>query len=151
MDGGNADGAFTTIPAADYARQINEQRFVMLQIEDPEAMEQLEDIAQIEGVDALMFGPGDFSHALGIAGQLNAPRVEFARRRVADVCNQYQKFAATTGPLERLEELIAMGYQFINLGGDVPILADYFTKTHAAASDIINSAKCGPNDVKGPF
>ena len=61
MDGGNMDGAFCQIPLADYAHQNNNERFVILQIESPEALEQVEAIAAVPGFDMLLFGAGDFS------------------------------------------------------------------------------------------
>lgn len=60
VDSGNADGAYCNIPMLAYLRQANEQRFVALQIEDPEPLADLEAIAELEGVDMLFFGPSDF-------------------------------------------------------------------------------------------
>ena len=65
LDGGNTDGAFCQIPVDAYIEQANSERFVIVQIEDPEPLAELDEIAQVEGIDMLFFGPGDFSHGIG--------------------------------------------------------------------------------------
>jgi 4-hydroxy-2-oxoheptanedioate aldolase len=129
MDSGNADGAFAAIPLADYMKHANEQRFVVYQIEDPEPLAELDEIAATPGVDMLYFGPADFAHALGIAGQLDDPRVMDARVRVAQACKRHGKLAGTVcGGPSQINELLAMGYLFLNLGADVLGLWEYFRK-----------------------
>jgi len=74
LDGGNADAKFAAVPLADYiAYSLNEQ-YVILQIESPEALENLESIAAVPGYDMLCFGPGDYSHLIGKPGQTGSPR-----------------------------------------------------------------------------
>ena len=124
VDGGNADGAYCNIPFTDYIRQANEERFVILQIEDPEAVEELEKIAQVDGYDMLLFGAGDFSHAIGAPAQMDHPLVVDTRKRLAKVCAKYGKFAGAVGTPANCGELIEMGYQFINVGADVIGLSD---------------------------
>ncbi|MGC9317725.1 MAG: HpcH/HpaI aldolase family protein [Armatimonadota bacterium] len=119
IDGGNADAAFCQVPMDDYIEQANEQRFVILQIEDPEPMEELDEIAAVEGYDMLFFGPGDFSHALGVPGQMDHPKIVEARERIPQVCAEHGKIAATTCAIESVRETAQMGYQFIACGADV--------------------------------
>lgn len=125
IDGGNADGAYTNLDFDSYLKQANEQRFVALQIEDPEPLNDLEAIAELEGYDMLFFGPGDFSQGIGAPGQWDHPLLVETRKRVAEVARKYGKFAATTGNLGNLKELIDMGYQFISIGADVIGLSSY--------------------------
>jgi len=82
IDGGNADGAYARLNVKDYIRQANDQRFVIFQIEDPEPLDDLEEIAALPGVDMLFFGPGDFSHSLGVPGEWQHPKLIETRRRV---------------------------------------------------------------------
>ncbi|GAA4749607.1 HpcH/HpaI aldolase family protein [Flavisolibacter ginsenosidimutans] len=126
IDGGNADGAYTNIDFNDYLEQANRERFVILQIEDPEPLKELEAIADVEGYDMLFFGPGDFSQGIGAPGQWNHPDLIAARKRVAEVANKYGKFAATTGGIDKLNEFVDMGYQFVSVGADVVGLSNYF-------------------------
>ena len=129
IDGGNADGAYCRIPAAEYAEQANRERFVIVQIEDPEPLEELDEIAAVDGIDMLFFGPGDFSHGIGLTGQYDAPQVVEARRRVVEVARKHGKFAGTVASAGSLGELAEMGYRFLNVGSDVVTLADHFGRT----------------------
>jgi len=138
LDGGNADGAYCQIAGADYIRQANEERVVIVQIEDPEPMEELDEIASIEGIDMLFFGPGDYSHAIGVSYQLHHPAVEEARKKVAAVARKHGKYAGTVANGEDLEELMDMGYQFLNVSADVIILASGFGEV-AKAFDRLRS------------
>lgn len=142
LDGGNADGAYCQMPIVDYVEQCNRERFVIVQIEDPEPLDELEQIAALPGIDMLFFGPGDFTHSLGIVGQMGDPRVEQTRRRVAEVARAHGKIAGTvcgTGDVGRLTE---MGYRFLSVGADVVALVDYFQKV-AAAFGITQGSQTG--------
>lgn len=125
IDGGNADGAYTGLDFNEYLKQANEQRFVVLQIEDPEPLKDLEAIAALDGYDMLFFGPGDFSQGIGAPGQWNHPKLIETRKLVAEVANKHGKFAATTGSINNLDEFIDMGYKFISVGADVVGLTAY--------------------------
>jgi len=118
-DGGNADGRYCTIPFTEYIEQANRERLVIVQIEDPEPLDHLDDIIGTDGIDMLLFGPGDFTHALGIPAQFDDPRVEDARVRVVEACKRAGKFAGTVGSPAMVPRYVEMGYQFINISADV--------------------------------
>jgi 4-hydroxy-2-oxoheptanedioate aldolase len=125
IDGGNADGAYTAMDFNEYLVEANEQRFVIFQIEDPEPLDELEEIAALEGYDMLFFGPGDFSQGIGAPGQWDHPKLIETRKRVAEVARKHGKFAGTVGGPGNLDELVAMGYQFVSVGADVVGLKNY--------------------------
>lgn len=126
LDGGYADGAYGGRGTADYVRLANADRFIVFQIEDPEPLEELDAIAALPGYDVLFFGPGDFSHGLGAPGEWADPRIADARRRVAEAAVRHGKTAGTVASLADLDDLVALGYRFLNFGADVLGLADYF-------------------------
>ena len=125
-DGGNADGKYCMLDPQDYIKQANERRFVVAQIEDPEGLDELEEIAQVEGIDMILFGAGDFSQAIGAPGQFDHPKIAAARKRVAEVARANGKAAGALGPVDKVQEFIDMGYNFISLGADVVALGNYF-------------------------
>ena len=125
LDGGNADGGYAAMDLPDYIRQANEQRFIVVQIEDPEPLDELDAIAALDGIDMLFFGPGDFSHSIGAPGQWNHPKLIATRERVAEVARRNGKFAGIPGTLDNLDELVKMGYQFVAIGADVVGLGAY--------------------------
>jgi 4-hydroxy-2-oxoheptanedioate aldolase len=125
IDGGSADCAYTGLDFQEYLQQANNQRFIVLQIEDPEPLSELDEIAALEGYDMLFFGPGDFSQGIGAPGDWKNPKLIEARKLVAEAANKHGKFAATSGSIEQLDEFIQMGYRFVNVGADVVGLKNY--------------------------
>ena len=124
-DGGNADGAYCNIPFTEYIEQANRERFVCLQIEDPEALEELDEIAALEGYDILFYGAGDFSCAIGAPGQMDHPAVVDARERIAAAAIKHGKFAAAMATPANRQQMIDMGYTFLNMGADVIAVSNY--------------------------
>lgn len=125
VDGGNSDGAYACLDFNTYLKQSNEQKFVALQIEDPEPLDELEAIAALEGYDMLFFGPGDFSQGLGVPGQWDHPEIQRTRELVAKTARNHGKHAGTVGSLDNCQSLIDMGYNFISIGADVIGLSGY--------------------------
>lgn len=126
LDGGNADGMYCGMDLGEYIDHCNRNRMIIVQIEDPEAMDELDAIAGVEGIDMLFFGPGDFSHGLGVPGKLDDPRLLEARRAVAEAALANGKFAGTVGSPEGMPVLLELGYRFISMGADVVGLSTYF-------------------------
>jgi len=124
IDGGNADGLYCRASTADYIAHGNRERFIVLQIESPEGLENIEAIAAVEGFDALHFGPGDFSHRIGAAGNSQHPKVLEARRTIARVAARHGKYAMSQ-PIAPVRELASEGYQIFSVGADVVGLNDY--------------------------
>jgi 4-hydroxy-2-oxoheptanedioate aldolase len=127
VDGGNADGSFCQVDFNEYLKQANDRRFICIQIEDPEPLAELEEIAALDGIDMLFFGPGDFSQGIGAPGQWDHPEIQRTRKLVAEAALRHGKFAATVGSPANLQELIGMGYRFISMGADVFGLGQYFS------------------------
>lgn len=123
MDGVNADADWGMADFKDYLEFSNEQTFLMLQIEDKEALDQLEDIIKVENVDIFFVGPGDLSQSFGFPGEIERKEVQEAVKRVGELCQKYGKAAgAPAGSLSRAEELMDMGYRFLNIGADLILL-----------------------------
>jgi len=127
IDGGNADAAYCLIDFHEYLKQANERRFVMIQIEDPEPLAELDEICALDGIDIILFGPGDFSQGIGAPGNFEHPELLRARELVAKTAVKHGKFAATVGSLGNMKELCDMGYRFISVGADVVGLGSYFS------------------------
>lgn len=143
LDGGNVDGQFCLIPTEEYIRRANEETLLILQIESPEALEEVERIAAVPGFDGLLFGPGDFSHRIGKASMLDDPEVVAARKRVAAAARAGGKFAMTAGLIAPLADLVAEGYQLIGIGADVACLAKAFKQRLEAVREHIDTLPAG--------
>ena len=136
VDGGNADAKFCNVAFTDYLKEANEQRFLIVQIEDPEPLDELDEIASLDGIDMLFFGPGDFSHSIGAPGEWDHPRLIEARKLVAEAANKHGKFAGTTADLSTVKSYQDMGYQFLNTGADVLALNEYCKRLKSGFDEI---------------
>ena len=139
LDGGNADGKYCLVEADEYLRQANEQRLVIVQIEDPEPLDELEEICALPGIDMIFFGPADFSQGIGCPNDFSNPKIAETRKRIAETARKYGKFAGTVGGPGNMDELVDLGYTYISLGADVVALSDYYL-------GIVGS--CGDKDCK---
>lgn len=125
LDGGNIDGNFCLMSSTEYIEHSNQERLIILQIESPEALVEVDKIAAVPGFDGLLFGPGDFSHRIGRVGQLRIPEVVAARKRVAAAAQNNGKFAMTAGLIADFSELVAEGYRVFGIGADVVAVSSY--------------------------
>jgi len=136
VDGGNNDALYTRVAFLEYLETANRDRCVLYQIEDPEVMDDLDQIAELEGVDGLFFGPGDMSVALGIPGQMDDPEIVRMRELVAKTSRKHNKVAATVSEPTSVRSYTGMGYNFLIIGADVLAVTQYADKMLAAFDDI---------------
>lgn len=126
VDAGNMDGLFCQAPLTDYVQHCNTEKFVILQIESPEALEKIEEIAAVPGFDMLMFGAGDFSHRIGKIGQVKDPEVLAARKKVAATALKHGKYVTVASLFGTKDEVMAEGTRVFTLGADVVELGNAF-------------------------
>jgi 4-hydroxy-2-oxoheptanedioate aldolase len=107
-----------------YARRAAEELCLLVQVETQQALDSLEAIAAVEGVDGIFIGPGDLAASLGYPGEQNHPAVvgaiEDAIRRVRAAGKPAGILTADTAFARRC---IALGTTFTAVGADVGILA----------------------------
>lgn len=143
LDAGNMDGLFCQLPLADYAHHCNHEKFVILQIESPEALEVVDEIAAVPGFDMLLFGAGDFSHRIGKLGQATCPEVVAARKRVHAAALRHGKFPAVASLFGQREQLVEEGVRVFTLGADVLELGSAF---HRLVKDFSGTASAAASD-----
>ena len=104
-------------------RRYNERTMVIAQIETERGLEQVDEIAAVDGIDVLWVGHFDLSNFMGIPGRFDDPRFDAAMRKVADVARRHGKaagFMATDAAwIARARE---MGYTMIAGGTDTGLL-----------------------------
>lgn len=129
LDGVNADADWGLLDLRSYLNHSNKETFLVFQIEDPEVLPYLEDIAKLPGYDILFVGVGDLSHSLGFPGEFDRTEIWDILKRVASIAKKYGKIAGTPGiNKERTEKLLDLGYLFITAGADILFLKDSFLK-----------------------
>jgi 4-hydroxy-2-oxoheptanedioate aldolase len=96
----------------------------IVQIETLPALNAVDEIAALDGVDVLFVGPRDLSHALDVPGQTQAPAYRAALDRVIAAAKANGKAAGLLVPDGAAAALMtAAGWQFIAIGSDTTLLA----------------------------
>jgi 4-hydroxy-2-oxoheptanedioate aldolase len=132
FDGSGPDMPYMLLPMAQYVREANEETFVLIQIEEPHAVEQAEAIAAVPGVDLIMLGPADFTVLKGIPGSFDDPSVGDAIDKVArGARNAGKHWAATCGSLQQAKRLVEMGAKLIFHGCDFVIVKNGLEQVRA--------------------
>ncbi|MGE0606015.1 MAG: HpcH/HpaI aldolase/citrate lyase family protein [Pirellulales bacterium] len=120
FDGGNPDMPYCTMSIPDYIAAANRETFVAIQIEDPDALDCVEAIAAVEGVDVLFFGPSDFSIISGIPGQFDHPTLQAAMKRIAAAAKKAGiHWGMPVASVTHAQELLELGARFICHGCDI--------------------------------
>jgi 2-keto-3-deoxy-L-rhamnonate aldolase RhmA len=110
-----------------------EEGVVALMIEKQSAIENLEAILSVGGIDMVQFGPADYSMSIGIPGQRNHPRVKEAERYTIETA--LKKGIAPRvelGDFKDANPYLQMGVKHFCIGWDVSILYKYCKEQGAA-------------------
>lgn len=112
---------FGTLPG--YLANAHERAFVMLQLETPEAVAKLEDIAAVEGVDAVFVGPGDLSAAMGHIGDIAHKDVQELIAHAAKAATRAGKPIGIVGPNPAMvAKFLDYGYGFAAVASDMGLM-----------------------------
>jgi 4-hydroxy-2-oxoheptanedioate aldolase len=108
----------------DYAIRAHEELCVLVQVETKDALDRLEEICAVDGVDGVFIGPADLHASMGYTGETNNPAVvpliEEAMRRIRK-CGKAP--GVLTGVDADIRRYLAAGALFCAVGADVGILA----------------------------
>ncbi|RRJ95699.1 aldolase [Opitutaceae bacterium TAV4] len=139
MDCVNGDCDQGMAPIPEYIDFARDNTFIAVQIEDEEALAQVDKIAAVPGLDMIFLGPKDFSQAIGDPGNVRNPKVWDAIRRTSDACNKHGIYCATSGlgDPEYMAKLIANGVKFLT--GP----SDYGAVTRGLKADVEKYSKLG--------
>src|SRR5688572_10118656 len=123
-------GIATTTRASRYGRvknyvtRANEEICVVVQIETRVALENLEALAAVNGVDGLFIGPSDLAAAMGYPGNSAHPEVRGAIYDAITRIRACGRFAGILAPLEDdARHWLSRGCLFVAVGSDVGLLA----------------------------
>ena len=134
----------------EYLATANDRTVVVVQAEHRDAVNNIEAIAQVAGVDAVLVGPNDLSASLGHLGDLAHPDVAAAIDRVTEVCRRAgmplgifgMNPAAVKPYLDRGYTLIACSVDTVLLGTAArDLLNDLTQKPHPSTSKRAHSER----------
>ncbi|NML44264.1 HpcH/HpaI aldolase/citrate lyase family protein [Ramlibacter sp. G-1-2-2] len=121
MAGLSRASRFGAVP--DHFKTANSRIGVVVQIETPAALDGLEEIASVPGVDALFIGPTDLSGSMGLHGNGAHPDVQRALQDFARRCNALGKPAGTlAASAEQARQYGEAGFRFVAIGSDLGLL-----------------------------
>lgn len=127
FDGSGADADHMLVDPFHYMEHANRETFLVLQIEDREALDHVEEIAGTEGVDMLFVGPADLSISLGVPMQFDHPLVQGAIDRVADASGKAGKWwSMPAGGPEAAQRLLDRGGRLLTTAHDHTLLVNGF-------------------------
>ena len=115
---------FRSLPVSEAAQAINNAVLVVVMLESPEAIERVEEIAAVDGVDVLLVGTGDLCMEMGIPGQVDSPKVVQAYEKLIAACHRNGKYPGLGGVYkpELMESYIGMGMRFILSSNDLAMM-----------------------------
>ena len=127
IDGIGADAEFGALPIEDYLKQANDETFIVAQIENIEALANVDEIAHVKGIDVLFIGPADLSLSMGIPGQCSHPDIIDAIKKVVELCKTNGAVCGTPYiNAEHCKRLMDMGVKYFTGTSDFRILSDGF-------------------------
>ena len=118
-DSAGSDGEYSLANPLEHLQEANEETFLTLQIEDREAVECVEEIAAVEGVDILFVGPADLSISYGVPMQFGHPTVQRAVDRTASAAAKSGKWWGTvTDTPEAAQRALERGARMVTCFND---------------------------------
>ena len=109
--GTNAQFGYRPPAAAEAQKILNAEVLIVPMIETPQAVENADAIAAIDGIDALLIGTNDLTLEMGISGQVGHERIRAAYETVAGACRRHRKVLGMGGVYD--EELTS---RYIGIG-----------------------------------
>jgi 2-keto-3-deoxy-L-rhamnonate aldolase RhmA len=107
----------------DYFKVANAAASVIVQVETPEAMNRMPEIASTPGVDSVFIGPGDLSGAMGHVGDLMHPEVLALTAQGIKACHAAGKPIGTVGGTpEAVATYRAAGFDYIGCASDLGLM-----------------------------
>ena len=126
---GNRYGAI-----ANYEATMNDRICLIMQIESRAAIGRIAEIAAVDGVDGVLFGPADLAADMGHIGSAEHPEVMGAIANAVPAILAAGKFAGMSlGNPAKTQEWFDKGCSFISVGGDIQMLVTEARKASAVA------------------
>jgi len=103
----------------DYARQANENLYVIMQCETRLGVENIEEICQTPGLDCVFIGTGDLTQDLGHPGEMDHPEMVKAVDKILTACRKYDIVPGiVTASPETAVARIKQGFQLVTCMND---------------------------------
>ena len=105
-----------------YVKWANDNVMVIVIVERPSAVEQIEEIAAVPGIDVIFIGLNDLSYNLGVGGDLRAPVMKAAVEKVMKAAKKNGIAVGGPGGAGEIKQMVAEGFRFIQGPSDLSLL-----------------------------
>ena len=117
-----------------YLRDYEENLLIICQVEAKTAVENIDELVAVEGIDMLFIGPMDLSCSIGKPGQLEDPEFLDIKARAEEAIKKSDKFlGGLCTPVDPPKQMFAKGYDFVAGALDVALLREA-SKAHILES-----------------
>jgi 2-keto-3-deoxy-L-rhamnonate aldolase RhmA len=106
-------------PVAAEQQKLNEELCLMIQIETKEAVDRIEELCAVPGIDAIFLGPADLSASLGVPGQTGHPSVYAAAEHVIQVARAHGKQVTVAAAMQDFPFWLAQGVDVLFATNDL--------------------------------
>lgn len=115
---------FGAMPVSEAMRQVNEQILVVVMLETPQAIDNADAIAAVDGVDVLLVGFNDLCAEMGVPGDFAGERARDAYARVVSACHRHGRYPGMGGVYDHkiMPAFVGMGARFVLGGSDLAFL-----------------------------
>ncbi len=125
--------------SAEYFAKANDNILVLGQIETVQAVENLDGILQVDGLDGIMVGPADLACSMGYIHDMGNPAVDEMIGRILGKCKEHGvPFGMFTGTMERARKWIKRGGQIATVGSDVGFIVEGATRTKKEIDELLS-------------
>ena len=126
-------GGYGTKGGEEFIQWSNRELLVGVMVEDPKAIQEINQIMALEGLDFVLFGPADYSLNIGLsAPKKNHPKVQDALKKTIAAAKKNDKYVMIGVGYpwdEQAQKYIEMGCQMIEIGHDYSILKTIWQNT----------------------
>jgi len=105
----------------EYKNWLKKDSVVIAQIEHKDAVKNIKDIINVDGIDGVIIGPYDMSASFGIPGELDSPILLDAVKKVEQACVEVNfplGYHVIKPNHEEIEDKINLGYTFLGFSLD---------------------------------
>jgi 2-keto-3-deoxy-L-rhamnonate aldolase RhmA len=114
---------YRPVKAAEFMKEANEGTLIVAQIETKEAIENIDAILGVEGIDVGLIGPNDLSISLGIPDQLNSEMINHAIEKVVEVARKRKKASGIhIGNIESIRKWRTKGMTVLAYSADIAFM-----------------------------
>lgn len=116
---------FRDCDPVEYLEWANRETLIVIQIESEEAVNNIDALVSVPGIDAVLIGPFDLTQSMGIPGQTKHPQVVEAYHKVIEACNRHKVAPGVhLQTVEAVSQWVSAGMRLITFRYDVQLLMD---------------------------